>query len=303
MAFRANGDRWGMAVALGTRAKQALTRGDLTSVERDGEQSRTLFGELGDRWGQLQAMFTLGLLAQITGDYPRAADLHRTGARMGEELGLWTEVSDNLCQLGRVALLSRDYERAADLHDRARRLAVEQGYQVGEELAEIGLALGARRQGRLDTAEAHLRNWLDWDRRMGSDIGSALILSELGFVAEQRGDDEAALTLHLDGLAAARQSGDPRAIALALEGLAGAQVSAGRPEQAARLLGAAAATRESVGVPLPAAERFDVDRIGGRTRAVLGDEAFATQYAHGRSHGTDRYPEDLTLTAHPAIGS
>ncbi|MBE1490970.1 BTAD domain-containing putative transcriptional regulator [Plantactinospora soyae] len=302
-AFRADGDRWGMAAALSTQAKQALTRGDLTSLERAGEQSRTLFGELGDRWGQLQAMFTLGLLAQITGDYPRAADLHQTGTRIAEELGLWTEASDNLCQLGRIALLSREYQRAADLHDRARRLAVEQGYQVGEEMAEIGLALGARRQGRLDAAETHLRNWLDWDRRMGSDIGTALILSELGFVAEQRGDDKAALTLHLDGLAAARRSGDPRAVALALEGLAGAHASAGRPEQAARLLGTAAETREAVGVPLPPSERFDVDRISGRTQAALGEEAFAVHFTDGRALEPDRYPEYLTLATHPTIRS
>lgn len=87
------------------------------------------------------------------------------------------------------------------------------------------------------------------------------MLAELGFIAEQRGDAETALSRHLDGLSAARASGDPRSVALALEGMAGAHTLAGRHHQAARLLGAATAARESAGAPLPAAERGDVDRI------------------------------------------
>jgi predicted ATPase/DNA-binding SARP family transcriptional activator len=260
-AFRALGDRWGIAAAFCTRARQSLGRGDLAAVRADGERSRTLFRELGDAWGELQAGFVLGLLAQISGDHARAARLHRDGARAAEELGLWTDVSDHLCQLGRVALLTGDHARAEQLHEQARRLAAEQGYTVGEELADLGIALGARRRGDLDRAEEILRRWLSWDRAMGSDLGSALILAELGFVAELRGDAAGARELHEEGLAAARGTGDRRAVALALEGLAGAHALTGDHAQAARLLDEAAAAREAAGVPLPPAERGDVERI------------------------------------------
>ncbi|WP_410050206.1 ATP-binding protein, partial [Actinomadura sp. CNU-125] len=54
---------------------------------------------------------------------------------------------------------------------------------------------------------------------------------------------DAAAVHHLDGLAAARVLGDGAAIASALEGLAGARLLAGRADQAARLLGAAATVR------------------------------------------------------------
>lgn len=59
-----------------------------------------------------------------------------------------------------------------------------------------------------------------------------MILAELGFAAEQRGDADAALDLHRQDFTAARRTGDPRAVALALEGLAGAQRLAGDPERA-----------------------------------------------------------------------
>ncbi|MFI1103906.1 hypothetical protein [Streptomyces melanogenes] len=124
------------------------------------------------------------------------------------------------------------------------------------------------------------------------DSGAALILAELGFVAEQRGDALQAHTLHLEGLTAARRTGDPRAVALALEGLAGAQSLAGRPHDTARLLGTAAAVRESVGAPLPQAERGDVDRATARARAALGEDDFTTAFQQGR----DLEPEDHLQT-------
>ncbi|WP_084963188.1 BTAD domain-containing putative transcriptional regulator [Thermoactinospora rubra] len=283
--FRAIGDQWGIAAALSTSARRALLRSDLASMREYGERSRALFTELGDQWGRLHATVALGWHAQITGDYRRAARLHREGLRMAEELGLWTEVSDALSELGRIALLTGDHAQADELHRRAGKLAAEQGYTIGQEYAALGLALSARRQGRLDEAEAHLREWLDWDRRLGSAIALALILAELGFVAEQRGDLEAARTLHEEGLEAARKTGDPRALALAFEGLAGVEAAAGAAEEAARLLGVAAALRESVGAPLPAAERGDVNRIGATARAALGERRFADAYARGRSEG------------------
>ncbi|PXY22480.1 hypothetical protein [Prauserella muralis] len=48
---------------------------------------------------------------------------------------------------------------------------------------------------------------------------------------------------------------------------------AGDARRAARLLGEAARQRAEVGVPLPPAERDDVNRIAAAVRAALGDEA------------------------------
>jgi predicted ATPase len=286
---RALGDRWGLAAGLSTRGMQTYVCGDLKGSRRDGEKSLELFRETGDRWGQLQATAVLGRLAEIEGDYPRAARLHQEGLRMAEELGLWTDASMRWSELGRIALLTGDHAGAEEFHERARRLAIEQGDRPAEEFAELGLALGARRQGRLDRAESYLRRWLEWNRQFDAEYGSALILAELGFVAELRGDAETALALHLEGLTAARDTGDPRALALALEGLAGASALAGQPLRAARLLGAASATRASVDAPLPAAERGDVDRITTALRAALGEAGFEAGFEQG-------YYADETLT-------
>ncbi|MGW6496016.1 BTAD domain-containing putative transcriptional regulator [Nonomuraea angiospora] len=291
--FQELGDKWGTGAALNVLARYAATRGDLAALRRDGERGLALFRELGDRWGELRAAENLGTLAEITGDYERATELRADGLRMAEELGLWSSVSDALSRLGRIALLTGDHARADDYHERARRLAVEQSNRPAEEFAELGLALAARRQGRLDEAERRLRAWLGWVRDVAGEPGAALILAELGFAAEQRGDAAAALELQLEGLRAARRVGDPRATALALEGLAGARALGGRHEEAALLLGRAAALRAGAGAPLPAGERGDVDRITAAVRAALGQEALDAALKRGAVTEPERLDPSL----------
>ncbi|WP_084960037.1 BTAD domain-containing putative transcriptional regulator [Thermoactinospora rubra] len=277
----AAGDRWGVAAALSSLAAAASTRGDLAEAARDGERSAELFTSLGDRCGLLQASAQLAQQAEIVGDYDRAAVLHQQALTVAEELELWLRVSWSLSGLGRIALLRGDYAQADELHERARRLAVEQSNRFAEHFAEVGLALSARRQGRLDVAERHLRRWLDWLRMIEGAPGAALVLAELGFIAELRGRVEEALALHKEGYEQAISTDDPRAIALAQEGLAGARALAGDHRLAARLLGAAASLRESVGAPLPEAERGDVDRISASVREALGEDGFLAELRAG----------------------
>ncbi|MCX4669397.1 winged helix-turn-helix domain-containing protein [Streptomyces sp. NBC_01381] len=281
--FRAADDRWGVAAALSVRATLALYRGDLPALRRDAEDSAARFAELGDRWGQLQASEQLGVLAEIAADYEAATRLHRDGMRDAEELRLWTDVSFRLSRLGRIALLTGDDAAATDFHARAARLAEQHSHRPAQQFAETGLAIGARRRGDLDTAEQHLLPWLAWNRRLGVDSGSALILAQLGYVAEQRGDAQRAEELHREGLTTARATGDDRAVALALEGLAGARSLAGDHTRTAELLGAAAALREAAGSPLPPAERADVDRAAHRSRTALAEDDYAAAFTHGHT--------------------
>ncbi|MFG1997834.1 BTAD domain-containing putative transcriptional regulator [Spirillospora sp. NPDC048911] len=267
--FRRLGDRWGEAAALATTANLALVSGDIAGLDRAGTESLALFRELGERWGQVRAIELLGKHAEITGDHARAAGLVRDGLRQAEELGLWLQVSLLTSGLGRLALLAGDHAESERLHERGRGLAADHGYKPGEAFALTGLALASRRAGRLDAAESYMRQALEWERQVSYAPGITLALAELGFVAELRGDADAARSLHQEALDVARDNGDPRAVALALEGLAGAEALAGRPDDAAALLEEAAALRESVGAPLPPAERGDVDRITKAIASVL----------------------------------
>ena len=282
-------DPWGTAAALSDRALQRFLRGDLEAAARDGERSVALFRDLGDTWGQLRGIRPLAAVAEAFGDHEGAADRLRTGLRLAEQLGLWPEVSDLTSGLGRLALLAGDHERAREHHTRALHVAAEHSFLAGEVNARLGLALGARREGDFDTAETLLRSVQEWHDEVGLTGANALVLAELGFVAELRGDLDTAAARHREGYAAAVTTGDPRALALALEGLAGAT----GPAPAAVLLGAADAARRSRGAPLPPAERGDVDRITARATAALGPEAFAAHFARGATLSPDRAVADV----------
>ncbi|MFD4370229.1 BTAD domain-containing putative transcriptional regulator [Streptomyces sp. NPDC058486] len=293
--FAATGEAWGEAAALGDRSVQRLLRGDLTGAEDDAARSAALFAAVGDACGGLWSVYPLATVAEIRGEYERADKLKRAALDTAESFGLTTEVPDLLSGLGRTALLRGDLRQARAYHQAGREKAVEVGFRAGEINAVLGLGLGARREGLLDEAELHLREVLAWHRLVGLDGANALILAELGFVAELRGDAETALALHGEGYATALASGDPRAVALALEGLAGAHALGGRGEGAALLLGAAGALRASTGAPLPSAERGDVERVETAVRAGLGEGAFLAAWARGERLDAEAAVRDIPL--------
>ncbi|MFI6236447.1 BTAD domain-containing putative transcriptional regulator [Micromonospora sp. NPDC050784] len=278
------GDEWVLAATLGLRAKHAHARGDGPAVARDGAESAELFQRLGDRWGLMQATEWLGAQAGMAGDYERADRLYQDGLRVAEDLGLRFEMSGQLCWLGWVALQRGDYPRARQLCARGLRLATEQGSPLGVVFAELGLAAAARREGLLDAAEAHLRNLLDAAARQQDGPGQPLyltgVLGELGYVAELRGDPTAALGWHLRAAEVAVELGADQDPWQVLVGVAAA--SDDRPQDAARLLGAAAASREATGLPLAPADRPDVERATALAVAGLGAEDFAVAYERGQ---------------------
>ncbi|MEV0973501.1 BTAD domain-containing putative transcriptional regulator [Microtetraspora glauca] len=303
-AFRSRGDLWGTAAALATRAKLAHVRGDLDALRRDGERSLELFDELGDRWGRLEATGWLGALAEMTDDLDRAELLHRDGLRVAEELELWTEVGGRLAWLGWIALRRGDFAGSGEFCARALRLAVEQHHQAGQIFAKMGLAFAARRYGRLDLAETHLRDVLDHTPHR--EPGQAapphlpLVLIELGFVAEQRGDAATAFDLHREAFHLAAGFDTARDMTIVLDGLAGALSLAGHHDRAARILGAAAAARASGSLSPAPAERVDIDRITDRVRTALGEERFAAEAGHGATLTPDEVRSLMVAPLPPA---
>jgi predicted ATPase/DNA-binding SARP family transcriptional activator len=287
------GDRWGTAAALTTRAMLAHARGDTAALRRDSERSADLFRTLGDRWGVLQATEWLAGLAEMSGDYEQATRLHREGLGLAEELGLWPDVAGRLCWLGWIATQLGDHAQARELGEQGMRLAIEQDSQSTKVFAELVLATSARRAGKIDLAETHLRNLLEAANRQDGDshaLYHSMVLSELGFIAESRGAAQAALELHLEAFDIAMPQDASRDLAFAVVGLAGAMTLAGRHAEAARLLGAAQASRPP-GLPLDPGERDEVNRITAAVRAALGEEGFAAEHQRGGEAGA------VTLTA------
>lgn len=276
--FRSVGDRWGEAAVLSTRAMLAHMRFDLTALEDDARRGVALFAELGDDWGGLQATDWLIGLADLTGDHAEAVRLSRRSLRTAEELGLWSDVAGRLGWLAWLSVQVEDYPRAREYAQRARRLAADQG-RAGEVFVTLSLAYATRRLGELDAAEEHLRWLLSTAREQQTDEGHPpylpMVLTELGLLAEQRGDAARALAWHREAFDLG--AGSPPETAVALTGMAAALALDGRADVSARLLGAAESARANG--PRSAMDRTEVARV--RAAVEAGEPDFAALFAEG----------------------
>ncbi|GAA4061858.1 BTAD domain-containing putative transcriptional regulator [Nonomuraea soli] len=252
--FRAVGDRWGEGATLILSAMAAHMRADLAELESTATRAAELLRD--DPWGSLRAAEWLAALAEMTGDYERAVLANTEALRLAEELGLWPDAADRLCWLGWIATQRGEHEQAFDLGQRALDLATEQGFRTTLVFARTVLGYAARRSGRLDLAERHLRLLLE-----PGAVHNTMILIELGYIAELRGQAATAMELHRQALDEAKAMDAPGDIAGALEGLAGAHALAGLFEEAARLLDEAASTRLTCGMPASPALEEDLARI------------------------------------------
>jgi predicted ATPase/DNA-binding SARP family transcriptional activator len=283
--FDSSGDRWGTAATLVVRAILAHIRSDPDGVAADAGRAAALFESIGDGWGVSQATEWLAAHADMTADYPRAARLHREGLRRAEELELWPEVASRLSWLSWIAIEQGDYPRARDLAEQAMRLATEQDSQQGKVFARLCLGVAARREGNLDIAEAHLHSLRETARRADGGTGHALylnlVLMELGFTAEHRGDAATALALHREALDVSLDFDESRAIAAALVGMAAAVAAGGDPALAARLLGGATEIRRATAIPPSSDEVHELNRITELVRTTLGPDNFAAEFALG----------------------
>ncbi|WP_116244987.1 BTAD domain-containing putative transcriptional regulator [Nocardiopsis sp. FIRDI 009] len=293
--FESRSDHWWRAFVLHMRGWRALRRSDLASAHRDARASLSLFGELGESWGLVRAGNLLGVLAGIEGDYPEAARLHRHALEQAERIGLWPSVVEEHTRIARVHLLEGDLDASDEANRRAIAVAREQALTDRARFAHAGLALSERRRGRPEEAERHLSAVLASHREDGYRPGLAFVLTELGFCAEMRGDARVARERHTEGLEFALQSDDPRAVAFSLEGFAGVALAEEDGALAARLLGAAARTREEVGVPLQPGDRFDVDRLTRAVHRLIGTAEADQEFARGHAAGTDSAIDGLLV--------
>jgi predicted ATPase/class 3 adenylate cyclase/Tfp pilus assembly protein PilF len=135
--------------------------------------------------------------------------------------------------------------------------------------------------GDLQEAEERYRAALELAVRAGDEGLIGEVLSLLGLVLLDRGDEPAARRTILDAAVANRQAGEPSSMAAALEGLAAVALAAGHADVAARALAATAAARGTVATALFPTLAPLVEDVVARARERLGDQAYQRAVAEG----------------------
>jgi predicted ATPase/DNA-binding SARP family transcriptional activator len=228
------------------------------------------------------ALHAAARLATRQGDYERAAELSEQSLALWEELGDAAGTAQSLLSLGTVAAEQGERERAIELSERAAKLYRESGDRRGHALAVSNLGGIALDQGESVRAAALSEQAYVLFEALDDSEGMAFALVNQGFAALSEHDHKRALGLLREALRRLAELEFRDVIGYCFEGLAAVLAFTGEAGPAARLLGAAEALRESVGVDLAPTERETHETTAAAVREALGEKRFSAAWRLGR---------------------
>jgi len=219
----------------------------------------------------------------------RLGDLPLTGRLLGSRAYAAFLVGDNAAAARDAAEATQLYRQSGDLTN------------TGVYLGNLGMYELAA--GDLEAARTHMAEALDIARTI--NIRSSLVFDtqHLGLAEYLSANLAESQALFAESLDLARQAGMKVEVAYALLGLALASRDQAEPGRSARLHGAADQALADVAHTWDPLERRLADQDRQRLQAILGDDAFAAEYAAG----TALDPAQVLATPeahspHPAAG-
>ncbi|WP_405409317.1 BTAD domain-containing putative transcriptional regulator [Streptomyces decoyicus] len=267
---RALGGSWELGVSLMFRTHLALDLpGGLESAEADEPELVALARRVGDRWMLAQVAAATAEMRQIRGRYDEARTAYEEALALTCELGAYAEGPFILSRLAELHFADGEVDRAEQALVRADEQAAEWGVQDPLAFNHSLHARIALRRGKLEAAREECEA-----ARTAAALGTppphfTLVLDALaGRIAAEAGELTDALSQCHQSLRSglAHYCTQP-VLAAVVESGAVALQRAGRPRDAARLLGAAGAWRGELPRIVP--EEEDVQHTAATLRAEL----------------------------------
>ncbi|MGH2534693.1 MAG: ATP-binding protein [Thermomicrobiales bacterium] len=260
----------------------ALEQGDQRAAAAHGEASLAIARDQDDRLGMAKAFGLLGWIAHRETDYGRARFLLEDALACNRAIGDADGIAGSLNNLAVVTMEAGAFDHAGALFAESRAVFETLGNRRGAASAIDNLSVAVYCQDDIEQAETLALQALDVFRALADKRGMAIALDHVGKCARRRGDRARSWSVHQESLPLRQELGDRRGLAVWLEAV-GALIAAWRcPEPAARVLGAAAALRETMGFPHFAHELLEHEPVVAGVHAALGPDRFAAAWAEGR---------------------
>lgn len=274
-AMLAQGDAWSWALVPTGLGLRSMMTGDLGQAEEGLREGAAQYRALGERWGLSMALDHLSQLLSWRGEHAEALVKMDESLALMHELGATDDVADLITRRAWTRVLQGDHDGARADYELAASTARRSGMPESRAAAYVGLADLSRLAGDLATARAFCERALAECEggSFAAETAHARALISLGWLALAEGRVSDAAGSHRQALLVGRHWHAGDVVAFALEGLAGA---AAHPEQAAVLLGAAAAVRGTAISGDP-----DASSIRARVRESLGAAGFERAYGVG----------------------
>ena len=222
--------------------------------------------------------------------YAREGDFSRAVASFEESLAVAREIADpsalgNACYMLANTLIDEGTEigRGILLYEECLATARAHGLRVVESMALAALGEAYALTGEIARAAELLPLALRLQREMNATMAIGWTLLYLGVLGYQQAQYQEAAHYLIESLEMAPHGGAQYIIPIALEGIAGIFSMRQQPDQATRLLGAAEAMRESIGLQRPPIEHEFYTRILTTVQSQLTQSALHTAWKAGRA--------------------
>ncbi len=245
---------------------------------------------------------SLNAMAVTTRD---RGNLAASRALFEKSLELWRDLHDaqavarGLSNLANVVKSQEDYAHARTLNEECLSI-----FRNLDDRTGIAWALNqhgdvARDQGDSVAARSLYEQSLVCFRELNDRWGVAGTLADLGSLAKEQRDYHVADSLFRESLKIFQELEHKRGVARLLECFAGSAAAQSEPERALRLAGAAAAFRQSLGVPLTPTEQGKLERSLEPARQALTTAAGRTAWLDGWVMPIEKALEGLLDPASP----
>ena len=228
------------------------------------------------------AQLGLGMLAFGQGDYQRAAPALKTAIELYTQLGDVRHKATAMVPLGVIQAVW-DPNGGEDLLAQAVNTFRQLDDQWGLAFASLNLGGALLQHHRYADAIPHLEESLQHARAVKAEVFLSNALINLGWVHHWLGNVEAARARLREAVKHAAVPDNRESLGRALEALAAVSITAGDPELAATLFGAADGVRRSIGAGVWMTDRASHDQTAAELQTKLGDTAYAAAIDRGRS--------------------
>ncbi len=300
--FRALGDLRGSAISLTMLGHAARQLSNYVAARSQLEEAMALCREVDDQDTLTLALINLVSVFVWQGEYDQARTLAEEAIVLSRQRGDTWNITNALGVLAQVISFQGDFTQAQDLLEECIALSRQEGYK--ERIAYSFYVLGtmAVQQRDLPKASSLFEESLALFKEVGNRQYIGLSLSGLAWVSFAQGDYAVARSGLEESLTLFKAVGNTWYIAACLVGLGAVAAAVGEWAWAVRLVGAADTQCEASSAYLPSFIRALREFAVATARAQLGEEAFITVMAEGRTMNPDqalaaKEPVTMTTTA------
>lgn len=277
-----------LGVIFNNLGRAVREQNEYAEAQRLLEQALTIRRQIGDQQGTGESLYNLGVLAREQGRYEVAAALFTEAAAIQQALGDKRNLGWTLSGQAELNALRGELATARTLTENSLKIFHDVGEQRGIASCLSAMGMYHARNNEPAAAAVNYDEALQIFRRLCDQAGVASVLDVSGVLALRQGELAAARQRLTECLRINRAIGNRRWTARSLETFAVLAIAEGDAKRAARLYGAAAVIRETIGAPLPPEELAEHKEHLTEIRRQLGDQAFAAALAEGRALTTEQ---------------